>query len=130
MGSFAVQLINGVSITVIFLSRAEGRVRLAITPGTVQPKPISIGTMLLPESPILRRSLSVTKATRAIYPLSSSIDRKKKSVTIIGTKLSMLPTPLKIPSTIRECRTGFMFAAERSMSTASHIQFIPNSKSF
>ena len=29
----------------------------------------------------------------AIYPLSSSIERKKNSVTMIGRKLSTLPTP-------------------------------------
>ena len=37
MGSFAEQLMNGVSRMVILRSRSEGRVRLAITPGTVQP---------------------------------------------------------------------------------------------
>ena len=51
---------------VIFRSRSEGSVRLAITPGTVQPKPMSMGTMLRPESPMRRSSLSITKATRAI----------------------------------------------------------------
>ena len=45
---------------------SDGRVRLAMTPGTVQPKPISIGTMLRPDRPIFRSSLSMTKATRAI----------------------------------------------------------------
>ena len=35
MGSFAEQLMNGVSRMVILRSRSEGRVRLAITPGTV-----------------------------------------------------------------------------------------------
>ena len=44
MGSFAEQLINGVSRMVILRSRSDGSVRLAITPGTVQPKPTSIGT--------------------------------------------------------------------------------------
>ena len=66
MGSLAEQLINGVSRMVIFRSRSEGRVRLAITPGTVQPKPMSIGTMLRPERPMRRSSLSITNATRAM----------------------------------------------------------------
>ena len=35
MGSFAEQLINGVSRMVILRSRSDGSVRLAITPGTV-----------------------------------------------------------------------------------------------
>ena len=62
----AEQLIKGVSRMVIFRSRSEGSVRLAITPGTVQPKPMSMGTMLRPERPMRRSSLSITKATRAI----------------------------------------------------------------
>ena len=57
---------NGVSRMVILRSRSEVSVRLAMTPGTVQPKPMSIGTMLRPERPILRSSLSMTNATRAM----------------------------------------------------------------
>ena len=60
------QLMNGVSRIVRRRSRADGSVRVAITAGTVQPKPMSIGTKLRPDRPILRRSLSITKATRAI----------------------------------------------------------------
>jgi len=66
MGSLAVQLIKGVSRMVIFRSRSLVKVRVAMTAGTVQPKPMSMGTMLLPDRPILRSSLSITKATRAI----------------------------------------------------------------
>ena len=66
MGSLAEQLMNGVSRMVILRSRSEGRVRLAMTPGTVQPKPMSMGTMLRPDRPMRRSSLSITKATRAI----------------------------------------------------------------
>ena len=51
---------------VIRLSRSLGRVLVAITAGTVHPNPISIGTILRPESPIRLKSLSVTKATLAI----------------------------------------------------------------
>ena len=42
------------------------------------------------------------KATRATYPLSSRMDRKKNSTTITGRKLSTLPTPSKMPSMTRE----------------------------
>ena len=63
-----------------------------------------MGTILLPESPIFLKSLSITKATLAIYPLSSRIDKKKNKVTIIGKKLKTVPTPLKIPSIIKECK--------------------------
>ena len=57
---------NGVSRMVILRSRADGSVRLAMTAGTVQPKPTSMGTMLRPDSPMRRSSLSMTNATRAM----------------------------------------------------------------
>ncbi len=66
MGNFAVQLINGVSKIVIFLSRSLGSVLVDITAGTVQPNPISMGTMLRPDKPIFRSNLSIKNATRAI----------------------------------------------------------------
>ena len=66
MGSFAEQLIKGVSKIVILRSRSEASVRQAMTLGTVHPNPISIGTILRPDRPIFRRSLSITKATLAI----------------------------------------------------------------
>ena len=66
IGSFAEQLINGVRRIVIFLSRSDDNVLDDITPGTVHPKPMSIGTILRPESPILRSILSITKATLAM----------------------------------------------------------------
>ena len=58
MGIFAEQLINGTSSMVIFLSRSEDSVLVAMTAGTEQPKPISMGTKLRPDSPILRSSWS------------------------------------------------------------------------
>ena len=78
---------------VIFRSRSLARVLVAIIAGTEQPKPMSIGTNDRPESPILRSSLSITNATRAIYPLSSSMERKKNSTTMMGKNESTLPTP-------------------------------------
>ena len=57
---------NGVSRMVILRSRWLGRVRVDMTAGTVQPKPIRSGTMLRPDRPSFRRSLSMTNATRAI----------------------------------------------------------------
>ena len=106
IGSFAVQLINGVRRIVIFLSLSLGRVRDDITAGTVQPNPMRSGTMLLPERPIFLRSLSMKNATLAIYPLSSRSDKKKNITTTIGRKLSTLPTPANIPSMIRLCITA------------------------
>ncbi len=66
MGIFAEQLINGIKRIVIFRSLSEGSVRVAMMAGTLHPKPISIGTMLRPEMPILRSSLSMINAMRAI----------------------------------------------------------------
>ena len=47
-------------------SRSLDSVRVAMMAGTEQPKPISIGTKLRPESPMRRSSLSITNATRAM----------------------------------------------------------------
>ena len=74
-----------------------------MTAGTVHPNPINKGTILLPDNPIFLNSLSIKKATRAIYPLSSIIDKKKNSVTMIGKKDNTEPTPAKIPSITKLC---------------------------
>ena len=107
MAIFAEQLIYGVKSIVIFLSLSDETVLVAITAGTEQPKPMSMGTKLLPESPIFLRGLSITNATLAIYPVSSKIERKKKRVTTMGRKDNTLPTPVKIPSIISPWMTGF-----------------------
>ena len=57
---------KGVSKMVIFRSRSLESVRVAMTAGTEQPKPMSMGTKLRPERPSFRRGRSMTKATRAI----------------------------------------------------------------
>ena len=102
---------KGVSRIVILRSRSLGSVRADITAGTVQPKPISMGTMLRPESPSFLSSWSITNATLAIYPLSSMIDRKKNIVMMMGRKLRTLPTPSKIPSITRLWIASLMLAA-------------------
>ena len=51
---------------VILLDEPLESVRVAMMAGTLHPKPISIGTKLRPERPILRSSLSMTKATLAM----------------------------------------------------------------
>ena len=119
---------KGVRRIVIFRSRSLGRVRVAMTAGTVQPKPTRSGTMLRPESPSLRRSLSMTNATRAMYPLSSRIERKKNRVTMIGRKLSTDPTPPITPSMRRLCRVSLTFAAVSVRSTVSARDSIPLSR--
>ena len=91
---------------VILRSRSDETVRVAIIAGTEQPKPISIGTKLLPDNPIFLNGLSITNATLAIYPVSSSMDKKKKRVTTMGKNERTLPTPVNSPSTIRLLTTG------------------------
>ena len=51
MGSRAEQDINGVIKIVLLRSRSVAKALVAITAGTVQPKPKSIGRNALPESP-------------------------------------------------------------------------------
>ena len=65
-GSLAEQLMKGVSMTVILRSCSEGSVRVDMIAGTEQPNPMSMGTKLRPERPKRRRTLSMTKATRAM----------------------------------------------------------------
>ena len=130
IGSFAVQLINGVSKIVILRSLSLGSVLVDITAGTVHPNPIKSGTMLRPESPILRSSLSIKNATLAIYPLSSISDRKKNNVTMIGRNDSTEPTPANIPSITRLCNAEFTPAALSPLSTATVRASIPISRSF
>ena len=94
---------KGVNSIVIFLSLSDGRVLADITAGTEQPKPIISGTIDLPDRPIFLNNLSIKKATLAIYPESSRIDKKKNNTMIIGKKDRIDPTPLNIPSITSEC---------------------------
>ena len=45
--------------------------------------------------------LSMMKAARAIYPVSSKIDMKKYNIKILGKNTITPPTPEIIPSTIK-----------------------------
>ena len=65
-GSLALQLMNGSRRMVITRSRSLARVRDDMTAGTVQPRPMSMGTMLRPDRPTRRRVRSMMKATRAM----------------------------------------------------------------
>ena len=89
---------------------------------------IAIETGVRPERPIFLNNLSITNATRAMYPLSSIKDKKKNKVTIIGRKLNTLPTPLKMPSITRLCTALFTCATVIAEPTASEILSMPNSK--
>ena len=76
-------------------------VLVAITAGTLQPKPMTIGMKDFPWRPILCISLSMMKAPRAIYPVSSRREMNRYRRRIFGRKTSTLPTPPMIPFTTR-----------------------------
>ena len=81
-GSFAPHGIDVVVIMVILLSFSFSIVRVAIMPGTAQPDEIKKGIKLSPESPNLRKIRSMINATRAMYPQSSRMDKKKNTIAI------------------------------------------------
>ena len=66
MGILAEQGMKVVVIMVILRSRSFSMVREAMTPGTPQPVPMSMGMKLLPDRPNLRKMRSMMKAMRAM----------------------------------------------------------------
>ncbi len=80
--SFAPHGINGAVITVILRSFSFSIIFVAMIPGTLQPVHTSRGMNDFPDNPNFLKILSIIKATRAIYPQSSSTERKKNSVSI------------------------------------------------
>ena len=118
-GSLAEHDMKGVSMTVIFRSCSEGSVRVDMMAGTLQPKPTSIGTKLRPESPKRRKILSMTKATRAMYPESSRMDSRRNSTTMMGKKEITLPTPVSTPSTTSDRTAWFVPKASRPAAAAA-----------
>ena len=66
MGIFAPQGMKVVVMMVILRSWSFSIVREAMTPGTPQPVPMSIGMKLLPERPNLRKMRSMMNAMRAM----------------------------------------------------------------
>ena len=86
----------------------EAELKKAKYAGTEQPNPRTIGINALPESPSFPIIPSITYATLAIYPLSSRNASARKSMNILGRKVSIPPTPAMIPSTIRETITSLV----------------------
>ena len=91
-----------VVIMVIRRSFSLSIVRVAIIPGTPQPEEIRNGINDFPESPNLRKMRSMMKATRAMYPQSSRIERNRKTIAICGTKPIGAASPPMIPSTTKD----------------------------
>ena len=82
MGSLAPQEKNGITLMVAILSLSSARVLVLIMAGIEQPNPMIIGMKALPESPNLRNILSRMNATRAMYPLSSIMEKNMNSTRI------------------------------------------------
>ena len=87
---------------VILRSLSFSSVREAMIAGTEQPNPISSGMKDLPERPKRLNARSIMNAALAIYPLSSSRERKKNKIAICGRKTRTPPTPGIMPSETRE----------------------------
>ena len=91
---------------VILRSRSLDTVLVAIIAGTVQPKPISIGTKLRPDRPSRRMGASSAMATRAISPLSSNKPISRNNSRMAGKKLTTAPTPANAPLISRSRSSG------------------------
>ncbi len=72
------------------LSRWFSRVLVAIMAGTLQPNPTSIGINDFPGNPRIRIKRSITNAARAMYPESSSKERKRNIKPMGGIKVAMV----------------------------------------
>jgi hypothetical protein len=110
-GSFAPHIINGTTNIVISLSLLESRVLAAKIPGTAHPFVESInGKKDLPLRLNLFIILSITNAALAIYPESSKKAIAKNINNTSGKNFNTDPTPLIIPSTIKDfnCPDGSM----------------------
>ncbi len=80
---------------------------MAITPGMLQPNPISNGINDFPCKPILNIALSTTNAARARYPLSSRMDSPRKRKNIGGKNTKTPPSPLRTPPAIKVATCSF-----------------------
>ena len=84
IGSFAPQEKNGITLIVAIFSLSSANVLVLIMAGTEQPNPIIRGKNALPLKPNFLKILSRINAIRAIYPLSSIIEKNKNKSKICG----------------------------------------------
>ena len=89
---------NGLTSIVVRRTFRSSMVRVAIMAGTLHPKPITSGINDLPCRPNERIVRSIKKTARAMYPVSSNTEMKKKRIRICGRKTMTLPTPFMMPS--------------------------------
>ena len=101
IGNLAPQEKNGITRTVAVLSFSSAKVLVLIIAGTEHPKPIIIGIKERPDKPNFLKIRSKIKATRAIYPESSRIEKNKNKNKICGKKPKTANKPPKTPSQIK-----------------------------
>ena len=111
MGNFAPQEKKGITRIVAVRSFSSARVRVLIIAGTLHPNPMIMGMNALPETPKRRNTLSRMNATRAIYPLSSKTEKKRKRTRICGRKESTENKPPNTPSQTKLTAQAPAFAA-------------------
>ena len=104
-GMRAEQDINGATKMVIKRSFQLAMLRVAITPGMAHATLLIKGTTDFPFNPNGRIKRSMMNTTRAMYPVSSSMVRNKKSKAICGTKTTTPPMPGIMPSDRRLVNT-------------------------
>ena len=120
-GSFAEHGMKDVVIIVILLSLSFSIVLDAWIPGTEQPVPIITGIKDFPESPNFLNTLSITKATLAMYPISSRIESRANNTNICGKNPRTAPTPAIIPSVTSPTKTSLIPIFARKSATAGVI---------
>ena len=98
IGNFAPQEKKGITLIVLVLSLSSAKVRVLIIAGTLHPKPIIIGINARPDKPNFLKILSRIKATRAIYPVSSIIEKNKNKTKICGKNPKIANKPVRTPS--------------------------------
>lgn len=124
IGNLAPQLKKGITRIVAVLSLSSANVLVLIIAGTEQPKPIIIGMNARPDNPNLLKILSRIKAIRAIYPLSSRIEKNKNNNKICGKNERTLDKPAKTPSQIKPLTHAGAEILSSPIPTSSVIQSV------
>ena len=107
------------SMPTITRCRESVSVRVAASPGRLQPKPTTIGRNARPSSPRARIRRSMTNAARAKYPQSSSRDSMMNMMPIGGMNVATVMTPSSRPSTISPCTQPLVASGPNNDITAS-----------
>ena len=92
--------------------------------GTEHPKPMIIGINARPDKPNFLKILSRIKAIRAIYPLSSRIEKNKNNNKICGKNESTLNKPANTPSHTNPLTQAGAEILSKPIPTSSAIQSV------